>query len=322
MPVVLLMALMAGAVAVDMGHLYVVQAELQTAADSAALNGAAALFPSSGSAPNWSAAQSAATSAVGLNASDSVTLHDGSIQSGYWNVSGSPAGMQATTIVPGNNDTAAVQVTVSRAPGLNGGPVSYFLAPLFGMKNGPVSATSVAMVSGPGLIAAGGLFPMAISKCMVQNFLNTGPSVAVLIGDGGTPPSTCPSTASGQWTNLGTGTNGASTVQNLMNSSPVSINDLINLVTDTGVKASLYKDVKQNANLVGATVVVPVINDASSTVPQQVVGFAAFHITGANWQSNKKYITGYFVPGYKIPTTGNGQVGPYYGAYLPARLAK
>ena len=322
MPIVLLMAMAAGALAVDIGHLYAAQAELQTAADAASLAGAASLFSASSTSPNWTAAQTVASRSVAMNRSDGITLQDSnptSVKTGYWNITGIPSQMQPTTIAPGNNDTAAVQVTVSRAPGLNGGSVSYFLAPLFGMKNGAVSATAVAMVSGPGMIAAKGLFPMAITNCMAQYYLKLGTNTQVKIGDGGTPPSGCSSTA--QWTNLGTGNSGASTVQNLMTSNPVSINDLINLVTDTGVKASLYKDVKQNTSLVGTTVVMPVVGDASSTASQKVVAFAAFHIVDSNWQGNSKYITGYFDPGYKIPTTGNGQVGPYYGAYLPPRLA-
>ena len=103
--------------------------------------------------------------------------------------------MQATTITPGTYDKPATQVTVSRAPGLNGGTVSYFLAPLFDMNTGPVSATSVAVVSAPGSIGAGGLFPVAIATCIYNLYWNakagtpkvdpsTGAAYAVSFGAG------------------------------------------------------------------------------------------------------------------------------------------
>lgn len=324
MPFALLATLMVGALAVDIGHLYLAQAELQTAADAAALAGAGSLLPQGSTAPNWSAASAAGASAVALNTSEGVTLRDSnptSVKTGYWNVTGNPAGLQATTITPGNNDTTAVQVTVSRAAGLNGGPVSYFLAPVFGMNNGPVSATAVAMVSGPGSIAPGGLFPMAVSQCTAQNY-SSNPPVVVQIGDGGTPPAGCPaSSTTGQWTNLGAGGNGASTVSGLMNVNAVTIGELIALGIDSGVKASLYKDVYQGPKM-GTTVLVPVVSAATASTSQAVMGFAAFHITDSTWQGQSKYITGYFVPGYKITATGDGQVGPYFGAYLPPRLVQ
>ncbi|WP_279629102.1 TadG family pilus assembly protein [Caballeronia ptereochthonis] len=331
MPFLLLIALMAGAVALDMGHLYLAQAELQTAADAAALAGAASLLSASSSGPNWSAAQAAAASAVSLNSSDGVTLHDASIQSGYWNLSGSPAGMQATTIVPGSYDAAAVQVTVSRAPGLNGGPVSYFLAPLFGMNNGPVSATSVAMVSAPGSIGAGGLFPVAIGTCIYSLYWNartgtpkidpsTGAAYEVSFGAG----SNVRGCQSGQWTSFQTNANDVPTVRGFIASgNPTALNIGDSIWIEPGAKTTLYSDVSTKAGINGIDVILPVVNDASSasSSTQPIVAFAAFHIDKAHGGSGK-YIQGHLLAGYKITTVGNGQVGPYYGAYVPPRLAR
>ncbi|SAL52249.1 hypothetical protein AWB72_05561 [Caballeronia concitans] len=331
MPSVLLMVLMAGAVAVDMGHLFVVQAELRTAADAAALSGAASLLPGNSSGPNWSAAQAAAASAVSLNTSDGVTLHDASVQAGYWNVSGSPASMQATTITPGTYDTTAIQVTVSRAPGLNGGPVSYFLAPLFGMNNGPASATSVAMVSGPGSIAPGGLFPVAIATCIYNLYWNaqtgmpkTDPSGAAYTVSFGTG-SNVNGCQTGQWTSFQTDANNVPTVRGFIaNGNPTAVNIGDAIWIEPGTKTTLYSDVQSkataNGNTKGIDVILPVVNDATAHSVQPIVAFAAFHIDKADGGSGK-YIQGHFLAGYKIKTAGNGNVGPYYGAYLPPRLA-
>lgn len=331
MPFLLLIALMAGAVALDIGHLYLAQTELQTAADAAALAGAALLFPASSSGPNWSAAQAAAASAVSLNASDGVTLHDASVQSGYWNLSGTPAGMQATTTVPGSYDAAAVQVTVSRAPGFNGGSVGYFLAPLFGMNNGPISATSVAMVSAPGSIAAGGLFPVAIGTCIYSLYWNaqmgtpkidpsTGAAYEVFFGAG----SSVDGCQSGQWTSFQTNANDVPTVRGFIaNGNPAALNIGDSIWIEPGTKTTLYSDVSTKAGINGINVILPVVNDASSASAskQPIVAFAAFHIDKAVGGSGK-YIQGHFLAGYEITTGGDGQVGPYYGAYVPPRLAR
>lgn len=332
MPFVVLMTLMAGALAVDIGHLYAVKAELQTAADASALSGAAWLFPGSSSGPNWSAAQAHAASDVALNTSDGVTLHDASVQTGYWNTSGTPAGMQATTITPGTYDTPATQVTVSRAPGLNGGSVSYFLASLFGMNNGPVSATSVAAVSAPGSIKAGGLFPMAIATCIYSLYWNAQTGTPKIDPSSGKPyeisfgaGSLVNGCQTGQWTSFQTDANDVPTVRGFIangNPNALSVGDSIWI--EPGTKTTLYSDVASkvtaNGNTNGIDVVLPIVNDATAHSGQPIVAFAAFHIDTADGGSGK-YIQGHFLAGYKI-TTSAGGTGPYYGGYVPPRLTQ
>ena len=55
-PVLMLVILSIGAIAVDLGYLYVIRNELQNAADAAALAGAAGLYPANPK-PNWSNAR-------------------------------------------------------------------------------------------------------------------------------------------------------------------------------------------------------------------------------------------------------------------------
>ncbi|WP_063963587.1 TadG family pilus assembly protein [Caballeronia hypogeia] len=331
MPFMLITALAAGAFAVDIGHLFYVRTELQTAADAAALAGAAKLLPGSISGPNWSAAQLAATNAMGLNKSEGATLHDASVQAGYWNLTGTPAVIEATTILPGSYDAPSVQVSVSRAPGLNGGPVSYFLAPLFGMNNGPVKATAVATVSAPGSVAAGGLFPMEIGSCiytyywdvrtgMPRNDPATGAPYTVYIGDVSNPLTQVNGCQTGQWTGFQTGVQNVPDVEGLIvsgNPQALGIGDSISIAS--GDMTTIYPYVR-NRYKAGTTVVMPVVYDATSS-PQNILAFTAFHIDTALGGSSK-YIKGHFVGGYPITTAGNEQVGPYYGAYLPPRLAR
>src|SRR5260370_931436 len=201
--------LVIAAFSIDIGHGVLARSELQNAADAAALAGAGALLPGNPN-PHWSVAQANAASAISLNSSDGVKLMTASVQSGFWNLTGSPAGMQASTISPGTYDNPAVQVTVSRATGLNGGPVNFFFAPLFGVVSGPVTATAVAVVSAPGYVAPGGLFPMAIGKCVYDLYWDaqtgapkvdpsTGQAYTFQFGNGSTASSGC---TAGQWTSF------------------------------------------------------------------------------------------------------------------------
>ncbi|MFM0053179.1 TadG family pilus assembly protein [Caballeronia grimmiae] len=316
----LCMSLAVGALAIDVGHLLLAHTELQTAADAAALSGAASLL-GSGAGPAWSAAQSSAARAVSLNKSDGVILTDASITTGYWNLAGSPPGIQSQNVTPGNYDSPAVQTTISRSTGINGGPVIYFLARIFGASSGPASATAVAIVAAPGYVAAHALFPVAIGQCIYSQYWNMqtgtpttdkeGKPYQVQIGNG----QLYNGCEAGQWTSFQTDNNDVPTVRGLIangNATGVGIGDSIWI--QSGIKTTIYSDVPSNVD-----VLVPVVDQATSA-SHKIVAFAAFRIDSATGGS-AKYIVGHFIAGYKIPAA-SGQVGPYYGAYVPPRLAK
>jgi Putative Tad-like Flp pilus-assembly len=315
------MALAFAAISVDIGHAFLVRRELQTAADAAAIAGAGSLLPGN-PGPNWSTAQANAARAVSLNDSDGTTLGTASVQTGFWNLTGSPANMQASTITPGTYDAPAVLVTVLRATGLNGGPVSFFFAPLFGVKSGPVSATAVAVVSAPGSIAPGGLFPVAMGQCIYNQYWNaqtgapiidpsTGSAYTVQLGNG----ALYNGCEAGQWTSFQTNANDVPTVQGLIqNKNPTTLSIGDSIWIEDGVKDSIYSYVPVNID-----VLIPVVTQVTSGTAA-IVGFAAFHIDSSTG-ANSKYIQGHFITGYKI-TTGSAQAGPYYGAYTPPRLAQ
>ncbi|WP_159835369.1 TadG family pilus assembly protein [Burkholderia sp. 8Y] len=314
------MALMVGALAIDIGHLFLAHAELQTAADAAALTGAGSLL-AGGSSPNWSSAQAAALKGVSLNASDGTTLTQGSIASGYWNLTGSPAGLQAQSITPGTYDAPAVQVTVSRATGINGGPVAFFFAGLFGISSGPASATAAAVVAAPGTVAPNALFPVAIGQCIYSQYWNaqsgtpttdsTGMPYEVQIGNG----QLYNGCEAGQWTSFQANVNDVPTVRGLItdgNSTSLSIGDSIWI--QSGIKTTIYSYVPTNVD-----VLVPVV-DQTTSATHPIIAFAAFHIDSASG-GNDKAIVGHFIAGYKVAAM-SGAVGPYYGAYVPPRLVE
>jgi hypothetical protein len=313
-----------GAFAINVAHIAVVVNELQNDADSAALAGASALAVAGVNGTNWTQAQAAAASAVTLNRSDGQTLTTGAIQTGYWNLTGSPAGMEAQTITPGTYDAPAVQVTVTRAKNQNGGAIALFFGSLLNLLNVPASATAVAVAAAPSTVDAGGLFPVVLAQCVFDLYWDattnepridpsTGQPYEFKITNGQMNGGSC---NAGQWTSFLVSANNVPTVRTLIldgNPSPLSIGDSIWI--EPGAKATLYSSVP-----LGVTVVIPVVAqiDTSTWVP--IVAFAAFHID-ASFGGSSKYIRGHFVGGYTL-TTAAGGVGPNYGAYMTPRLAQ
>jgi Flp pilus assembly protein TadG len=311
-----------GAFAVDLPRVATVRNELQNAADAAALAGASKLLSGS-SGPDWPDAASATSAAVSLNKSDGSTLATASVQTGFWNLTGTPSTLEAQTITPGPYDAPAVQVTVTRSASQNGGAVSLLLGGFLDLLSTPTSATAVAVAAAPSTVGAGGLFPMVIDQCVLNQYWDaqtnepmidptTGKPYEFEVGNGQLYGGTC---EAGQWTSFLINANDVPTVRGLIasgNPGPISIGD--NIWIEPGVKTTIYSDVP-----VGVTIVVPVAQqiDTHSYVP--VVAFAAFHVDGSYGGSNK-YIQGHFVSGYRIPVQSWG-IGPQYGAYVAPRLA-
>lgn len=311
-----------GAFAVDLPRVATARNELQNAADAAALAGAAKLIAGS-NGPDWPDAASATTAAVSLNASDGTTLTIGSVQTGFWNLTGSPSTLEARTITPGMYDVPAVQVTVTRSASQNGGAVKLLLGGFLDLLSTPASATAVAVAAAPSTVDAGGLFPMVIDQCVLNTYWSaqtneptidpsTGKPYEFEIGNGHLYGAGC---EAGQWTSFLINANDVPTVRGLIasgNPSPISIGD--NIWIEPGVKTTIYSSVP-----VGVTIVVPVAEQIVTHSYVPVVAFAAFHVDGSYGGSNK-YIQGHFVGGYRIPVQSWG-VGPDYGAYVAPRLA-
>jgi len=304
------------ALAIDLSHLFVVRNELQNAADAAALAGAGTFYKNTPpTVPNWAQAVTTASAAIQMNKSDGSTLNNCEVQTGYWNLSKTPPGLQSQGITPGPLDVPAVMVAVSRSSGNNGGPVGLILGPILGRSFASVSAQAIAVTGSPGHVEPGALLPMVISKEIADQAGNyNSPTKTFRIGSA----YHYPNSEAGQWTSLNLDTNNVPTIRDLIangNPTPLSVGD--NIWIEPGTKTTLYSSVP-----VGVDVLVPVVNviisdSTHSAVP--IYGFIGFHITNSVGKSDK-YIEGYFIPNYYARK--GGLTGPNYGAYVPPKLVQ
>ncbi|KVT54102.1 pilus assembly protein TadG-related protein [Burkholderia ubonensis] len=326
------------ALAVDVSRAFVVRNELQNAADAAALAGAGALngtLTINSSSTTWTTADAAATVAanavIARNSANGAALSTAQVQTGYWNVTGSPAGLQSTAIKPGQYDRPAVMVSVSLSKGNNGGPMSLVFAPMLGVKTLPVSATAVAVISSPGTANTGSLFPMVITQCLLNdpNYWNTATGQPVIDPKTGKPIELqigssyhYDSCDSGQWTSFNLDANDVPTIDSLIqNGNPTPMNVGDNTWIEPGTKTSIYNHMTDYINL-PAQVLLPVVSVITTHATQPILGFVAFQIDQSVGGSGK-YVQGHFLGGLKAQgTTGGSTPGPYYGAYTPASLAE
>jgi len=139
---IMVVLLSCAALAVDCGYMAMVQGELQKAAEAGALAGARALGSSNN--PDWSSGTAEATSIVQQNKAEGQLLADCQVDYGYWSKVTNT--LQPFNITPQQNDVPAIQVTIVKSSGKNGGPVQLLFAPLFGVNTSPLSARAVAML--------------------------------------------------------------------------------------------------------------------------------------------------------------------------------
>ena len=226
------------AVVVDVGHMMTARNALQNAADAAALAGASCLTRRSApsgqdctstpsAALNWAMAKTKAELTISLNQLDGVSLVDGTVTTGYKNMAGTPAHLQATTLSPvGAYDKPAVWVQLRKAPGSNGGPLQMLMSNLYGASGLSMTVTAVAVISSPATVPPNTLIPYAINQCMFNLYWDTAsnaPRLATRTSLNGVPQVLgqpwvfrigsayhYPDCDSGQWTSFGShaGNNG------------------------------------------------------------------------------------------------------------------
>ncbi|WP_230962821.1 pilus assembly protein TadG-related protein [Burkholderia cepacia] len=352
------------ALALDVGYLFVVRNELQNAADAAALAGAPCIYPrvqcsnQTATAPDWATAQAQTVASVSLNKSSNKTLtgYATDVSYGYWDVTGSVKGLQTTTPPSPAVGKPAVQVVVTRSGTKNGGGVPSFLARLWGFQSVPESAMAVAVISDPGNVGTGAIFPVAITKCMFDQYwdsTNGKPKVATSTTPPGSgqpnqivgQPYTFYVTSSyhagpceaGQWTTFDTTANDVPTVRNLIasgNPDPAAVGSpsgVCSTPDDTctyiqpGTKTTLYSSV--NACSAAGTkaceyVLVPVVQNLTTTSYERILAFACMHIDSASGGSSKYIQMEMSNNPDKCQASGAGGVGTYYGALSPARLVE
>ena len=280
------------AVVVDVGHMMTARNALQNAADAAALAGASCLTRSSApsgqdctsspsAALNWAMAKTKAEMTISLNQVDGVSLVDGTVTTGYKNMAGTPAHLQATTLSPvGVYDKPAVWVQLRKAAGSNGGPLQTLMTNWYGGSGFSMTVTAVAVISSPATVPPNSLIPYAINQCMFNLYWDTAsnaPRLATRTSLNGVPQVlgqpwvfrigssySYPDCESGQWSSFGSngGNNGdeeegegggaagqskysVSSSKSLITSGNVSglaIGDLVDI--QPGAKTALYKSLE------------------------------------------------------------------------------
>lgn len=338
-----------GAFAIDISYRFLIRSELQNVADATALAAAACLYGRANcgnlnsAKPDWTTARQLAIDYVSKNSAANIPLADVSVDYGYWNISGSPSGLQSLPKIPGNNDLAAVQVTINKADGANGGPVKTFLAPLLGIYSKPLSATAVAVVPYPTSSGTQSLFPVAITQCLYDDYwdaINKKPKIANAKNISGldlpqtigqpyvfkvtSSLHTCDCEA-GQWTSLDVDSNSTSTIRGLISAgNPTDIPVGGKIWIQPGTKTGLYSDV-DNCSAAGNKsceyVTVPVVKDINSHAHNSVIAFACMRILSASGGSEKYITMQMSADADKCQSKGSGGGGVYYGELVPPRLA-
>lgn len=317
------------ALAIDIGYLKVARNELQTAADAAALAGARKLVPYVRPAvPNWTDGTIEATNRISLNKVTGSSLSEATVAYGYWDVAGSGQSDVNLSSAGMKTPLPAIQVTVTRSPTANGGPIRTFFAGLIGIPTANSGAKAVAVISSPSNSGPGVLFPVVISKCMYDNYWDpvtqqpTDTTPFKITSSYHTGP--C---EAGQWSSLTIDANDTNTIRDLINNGnpdPVGIGDSVWI--EPGTKTTLYTSVNACSAAGDRTceyVMVAVVNDLSTHALQPVLAFACMRILNAVG-GNDKYITVQMVAmgDAHCQFGGTGGTGPSYGVVQPPRLAR
>jgi hypothetical protein len=297
--VVLVVLLGMSAVAIDYGHMVSVSRELHKAADAGALAGARFLVPYVGapSTPNWISGQNKASDTALLNRADNQALTNCLVEYGYWNLI--TRTLQSSGIAPTASHLPAVQVTITKAEGLNGGPIRMFFAPILGVRTRDLSARAAAVISFPQGVGKGALKPMVATKDIVENYwdrsdpLHPGLPFQFKLGDGNQADDT-------MWSTFKVIDNSNAYTKKLINEGnpdPLYIGDSIHL--QPGVRAVDYGP-NEMGQFINQTVVLPIVDPVTLVADTEapILGFIAFHITG--YSQGGQYVEGYFDKNYAI----------------------
>jgi hypothetical protein len=329
------------ALAIDIGYAMVVRNELQNAADAAAMTGAGYIYKGTPQ-PNFDLAREKATAAIAQNQALKEYLSGGQVHTGFWNVTGSPAGLQYPLPNPGANDLPAVEVRIGREGTSNGGPVNLFLGYFAKLSNTDVSAHAVAAVSYANYVGPSGLFPIAIASCMYDTYWDSAakaPRLATstdpLVPGGpaqviGQPYifwigsayhyATC---ASGEWTSFDTDDNNVGTIRDLIASgNRVGLGVGDNIWIETGTKNTIFNAVNDCSAAGDKSceyVTIPVVSEVTLHERTPIVAFACVHILLAKGGSDK-YIQLQMTSPCTTPNSGGA--GTPYGATTPPRLVQ
>ncbi len=270
--------------ALDIGHMYKVRAELQRTADAAALAGVTGFLPYTGpppQTPNWANGVTTANTIVSHEANkvdNPKVTSAATIDYGYWKLIPSAGYVQPpTTGLPKARppDVELPQPAINVKLNRN---ITMYLAPLVGFSNTmTVSATATAIL--PEGYSIGRLYPVAVEKDLFYDENNTihAGEVEIEIKD------------TGSYYN----TNGGNSVPSVINSTLDADPSKKPIYVVPGVKASLV-DLEKGATII--LTIVDYINKNEKTW-KSIIGFAAFTVT----DFDNKTITGNFETKFYSP---------------------
>jgi Flp pilus assembly protein TadG len=343
------------ALAIDIGNLLVSRNELQNAADAAALAGAPCLYQrapcanTSAPEPDWTTATQRASSfatATPSNQVQGLPIQVSRVETGYWDITGAAGALQKVPYTPGANDLPAIQVTITKSANNANGGIPVYLASLLGVTSLTADATAIAAVSRPGYVGPHGLFPIAMSKCLYDNYWNAAthsPKLATSSAPiNGQTVSQTPNTAyvfqisssyeangceAGQWTTFTRMQNDVPFVRGLIsgqNTDSLAIGSQPGTYIQPGLKNTLYNSVDScsfNGDRSCEYETVPVVNSLGSGY-QAVVAFACVRILRAENGSKPYILVQMSNEPDKCQTVSSGGAGPDYGAITPPRLVR
>ncbi len=350
----LLLPVLIGFVAfsIDIGNVVLVKNELQNSADATALAAAACLFGRTdcgnlnAATPDWSTAITRGTNFAKNNSVANSPVKDVTIDYGYWDIASLNPSLQALPYTPKSTDAPAIRVTVNKTSGKNNGELNTFFAKIWGINSVPVSASAVAVVTSPGSAGSGSLFPIAISKCLFDNYwdaVQNKPKNATEVHPPGTDPSISQTIGTpyifkvnstytdgvcvaGQWTSFGTDANDTPTIKGFIdsgNSGAISVGDSIWI--QPGAKATIYpyaNDCSAAGTKACEFSMVPVVNSVDTHIKAPVVGLACLRILSGLGGSHKYVLVQMTYNADKCKALNSGGTGPGFGLLLPPRLAR
>ncbi len=313
------------ALAVDLGRLGMIKAELQNAVDAAALGGALSLSVPGGDPYNWSAATVAAEDFARRNSANAARIRDVVVETGYWNLPDPSIGFRDTLTAIVAGDLPAVRATVAVTSTSNNGPVQFFFAPFLGIDESDVQASATAVLPAAG--GGSGFFPWAIGRCMISDFWDFDTNRALkdengdpLVMDVAIESIYHDDCVSGTWTTFWDQDNSVPTVRDLIdngNPIPLSIGD--STWIQTGVKDALFHYVEENC--VNSVVPVLVVDNVVPNSYQTIVAIAAFVIDDVVKINGKSHVIGHLSDTERFPLTHPG-TGTPTGAYSPPVLVR
>ena len=312
--VMIVVAIGCMALAIDLGHVYLVKCELQRAADAGAMAAVKGLFPVPPGSRNplplipdcvgaWSICQTVVTANTADGAALQVLSPD--VTFGSWNDDGfSATGCADPKLVN------AVKVVVRKDDSANG-KVPLFFAGLLpgGLGSLPLTAEAVGLSGYTGYVPpGGGAFPLAIDANKVPPEHN-GEPIRIDLN---------PTTKDGGcWHTFDDHSPGANDLRGLVNGSTPSpalkVGDSIR-VTE-GVSDSVLQELEKVFNQTTGDLVVlaPVISGESHTGWTEVLGFVALKITVVDAHGTDKRVEAVAVPDYVAPDGTPG--GPNHGLW-------